>query len=609
MNFLTVFLRAIHAIAESALQGALRTLVDAELLYARGIAPDSSYQFKRALIRDAAYEALLKSRRKELHLAAARSIDTEFPSVKETHPEVLARHWTEAGEQEPAIAGWQAAGDSAGRRNAAREAAQHYLHAVEILPPVDDVRRSTLLLALGREQRRSGQLVAAHETFIRSGEVAEALGAVETVQQAATELVRLNFTVGLSGEAAHRLLNRALAQVGPSDSVVRALILADLANLTAFASRPEQALEYAEQGMAMSRRLGNPEALQSCLHAAVYAYRYGPQDLERRVACAKERLELLNTVTSNQIQLYEDQLAEALVDLEVFLTELGDTTAADTIFKTWESFFDAHSNLHNQAVMASLRSAIALMGGDLDMSEKLARDALELGQRLGRDNPSAGLFGLQMFALSRERGKLMELEPLVRMFLRENSLADTWRPGLAVIYAELGRADEARLEFESLAAGDFGDLTQDSLWMCTMTYLVDICVFLGDKPRASILYRLLVRFDGRNVTIGYAVVCYGAISRYLGMLSTTLEKWDDATRHFEAALTMNARMAAWPWVAHTQYQFAMMFLKRSMPGDREHAFALLDVALATARRLGMRALEDKVSALLSGQLRTPVPRG
>ena len=64
----------------------------------RGIAPEATYQFKHALIRDAAYEALLKSRRKELHLSVARTIDEKFPTLKETHPEVLARHWTEAGE-------------------------------------------------------------------------------------------------------------------------------------------------------------------------------------------------------------------------------------------------------------------------------------------------------------------------------------------------------------------------------------------------------------------------------------------------------------------------------------------------------------------------------
>ena len=91
-------LHAVHPIAEGDLQRALRSLTDAELLYVRGIAPDATYQFKHALIRDAAYEALLKSRRKELHLIVARTIDEKFPTIKETHPEVLARHWTEAGE-------------------------------------------------------------------------------------------------------------------------------------------------------------------------------------------------------------------------------------------------------------------------------------------------------------------------------------------------------------------------------------------------------------------------------------------------------------------------------------------------------------------------------
>jgi tetratricopeptide (TPR) repeat protein len=590
-------LRAVHQVNDQKLQEGLRGLTDAELLYVRGLAPESVYQFKHALIRDAAYEVLLKSRRRELHRTVAQVIDQQFAAIKAAHPEVLARHWTEAGEQEQAIAAWQAAGDIAARRGAAREAAEHYLHAVELLPPVDDVRRSTLLLALGREQRRFGQTVAAHETFIRSGEIAEALGAVETVQQAATELVRLNFTMRLSGEAARRLLDGALAQVGPSDSVIRALILADLGNLMAFAGSFEQAVEYAEQGVAMSRRLGSPEALQSCLYAAINAYRQRPQDLVRQVAYAKERFELFNTVISNQIQLYEELLTEALSGLEESLTELGDMTAADAAFKTYESFINTHPNLFNQAVLATRRSATALMRGDLDMSENLARDALELGQRLGRDTASAGLFGLQMFALSRERGKLRELEPLVRLFLRENSLANTWRPGLAVIYTELNRTDEARLEFESLAASDFDDLPQDSLWMGAMTYLVDICVFLGDTSRASMLYERLLPFDGRNATIGYAVVCYGAISRYLGMLATTLEKWDDAARHFEDALAMNARMEAWPWLAHTQYQYAAMLLKRRAPTDRDRAFALLDSAQITAQRLGMNALTEKVANL------------
>src|SRR6266853_667481 len=83
-------LSAVHPLAEEDLQRALRTLADAELLYVRGIAPEATYLFKHALIRDAAYEALLKSRRKDLHRQVAHTIDEQFTALGESHPEVLA---------------------------------------------------------------------------------------------------------------------------------------------------------------------------------------------------------------------------------------------------------------------------------------------------------------------------------------------------------------------------------------------------------------------------------------------------------------------------------------------------------------------------------------
>ena len=126
-------LHAVHPIAEEDLQRALRSLADAELLYVRGIAPDATYQFKHALIRDAAYEALLKSRRKDLHRLVARTIDEKFPALKEAQPEVLARHWTQAGETEPAIAEWSRAGEAAEARHAFSEALESYQQALALL--------------------------------------------------------------------------------------------------------------------------------------------------------------------------------------------------------------------------------------------------------------------------------------------------------------------------------------------------------------------------------------------------------------------------------------------------------------------------------------------
>jgi class 3 adenylate cyclase/tetratricopeptide (TPR) repeat protein len=133
-------LHAVHPIAEQDLQRALRHLADANMLYVRGALPEATYQFRHALVRDTAYEALLKSRRKELHRLVARTIDERFTNLKETHPEVLARHWTEAGEPRAAVTEWSRAGKTAQARNAFKEALESYQQAVAMLTVLPKLR-------------------------------------------------------------------------------------------------------------------------------------------------------------------------------------------------------------------------------------------------------------------------------------------------------------------------------------------------------------------------------------------------------------------------------------------------------------------------------------
>ena len=115
------------------LQAGLVKLIDAELIYARGVAPEAQYQFKHALIQDAAYQALLKSRLRELHRRAAETIVQKFPAAAEAQPEVIARHFTDAGDAEAAIAAWKKAGDAADARRAFKEAEQAYQQALVML--------------------------------------------------------------------------------------------------------------------------------------------------------------------------------------------------------------------------------------------------------------------------------------------------------------------------------------------------------------------------------------------------------------------------------------------------------------------------------------------
>ncbi len=117
---------------ETALQRSLEKLAEADILLVEGLPPASEYRFKHSLIQDAAYENLLKSRRHALHRRAAETLRDQFPALAEAQPEVLARHFTEAGLTEEAIEYWGKAGDTALRRSAFPEAIAHLGKAIEM---------------------------------------------------------------------------------------------------------------------------------------------------------------------------------------------------------------------------------------------------------------------------------------------------------------------------------------------------------------------------------------------------------------------------------------------------------------------------------------------
>jgi class 3 adenylate cyclase/predicted ATPase len=115
--------------SDAALQSALDRLADADLLIAEGVGPQASYRFKHALIQDAAYESLLKSRRQALHRRAAEVLRDE-PERAAAQPEVIAHHFTEAALDDLAIEWWGKAGDQALRRSAFQEAIAHLGKAI-----------------------------------------------------------------------------------------------------------------------------------------------------------------------------------------------------------------------------------------------------------------------------------------------------------------------------------------------------------------------------------------------------------------------------------------------------------------------------------------------
>ena len=119
----------------------------------------------------------------------------------------------------------------------------------------------------------------------------------------------------------------------------------------------------------------------------------------------------------------------------------------------------------------------AMLDGRFAEAERLCMQALAIGQQ-GQAENADGVFGIQMFTLRRAQGRLAEIASVVRHFVRQHSVSAAWRPGLALIYSELGLKAEAQAEFAHLAQHDFADFPQDGLWTTCITYLAEVCAFL-----------------------------------------------------------------------------------------------------------------------------------
>ncbi len=92
-QFSYVLLQAVSESDDATLQRELTRLVQAELLYQRGLPPQATYTFKHALVTDAAYQSLLKSTRQQVHLRIAQVLVEQFPETVETQPELVAHHY------------------------------------------------------------------------------------------------------------------------------------------------------------------------------------------------------------------------------------------------------------------------------------------------------------------------------------------------------------------------------------------------------------------------------------------------------------------------------------------------------------------------------------
>ena len=148
-EFSHALLAAVVRKPEAELRSALDRLLAASLLFSQGVPPHATYLFKHALVRDAAYGTLLREPRRSLHARIAETLESQFPEIAESQPELLAHHYTEAGLIEKAARLWGTAGQRSLARSALVEAAEQLTRAlaqIDALPATPELRREQITL-------------------------------------------------------------------------------------------------------------------------------------------------------------------------------------------------------------------------------------------------------------------------------------------------------------------------------------------------------------------------------------------------------------------------------------------------------------------------------
>ena len=176
-------LGALAGKSEAELISALDRITRAGLLLQQGVPPHATYLFKHALVQDAAYSTLLRNKRIELHARIAHLLDQQFSDVKENNPEIIARHYTEAGLTAQAIDYWQRAGHRAAKRSANQEAVAHFRRAKQLIENLPDraafaEQELQLLIALGPALMTTKSSAAPEigSLYARAGELARQTG-------------------------------------------------------------------------------------------------------------------------------------------------------------------------------------------------------------------------------------------------------------------------------------------------------------------------------------------------------------------------------------------------------------------------------------------------
>ena len=536
-------LQATAGLEPDAAEAALDEILRARLL--RPATTPHRFAFTHALVREAVLEECNVLRRARLHRRAAEALTA---LGEDRHLEEIAMHLFETastGDARRAAEMLTRAGHRALARLAYEDAAERFERALEALDLAGAEDESgPLLLARGDALLRAGEADAARATFTAARGLALRRDDHALLARAALGFAGLGIAiVDLDVDAIARL-EEALERV--EDPALRSRVQARLAVELYYATDRTRSETLSAEAVATARAAGDASALASALGARHVAL-WRPDRVEERLAVAGEMIVAARKAGDRHAELQGHNWRVA------DLFELGDMPA-------WEEERARHAQMAEELRLpvfqwyTPLWAAVqAMLAGRYDDLERLSAEAEQAGLRAGDRN--ASLFsGMVRFCAQLERGAFEEIDvEFVEDRIANSAVGVAYRSSYAWILAGRGETERAREELHAAMALPHAF---DANWLSLQAECAEASILIEEPAHAATLYERLAPYAGRPATAGRAVSSYGAVDRLLGGLAELRGRPDDAVRHLNDAIRLNATLGCTVWRSHAERHLA-----------------------------------------------------
>jgi DNA-binding CsgD family transcriptional regulator len=551
-----------------------------------------SWRFTHALIRDGIYASIDDEGLIGLHSRAARALAELVANVPERGGEIAA-HLLRAAPDQAALrqaATWARGAAAAATSALAFEDATTYLAtalAAAERADVSHAARAELLIELAMAEYRAGQFAASLEHAVSAADAADRDGRLDLAAdaalvvrgvgdpQVATTLLGLCDRALADERCPIATRSRLLAQ--------RAAALAELNDLAAAGAASEAAVAAAAEA-------GDPVAELDAIRARVAALS-APRNRAEWLQLGSRAVELATIVDQPLAavlgRVWRIDAAYQLLNLEAVDTEIGQ------ISQLAESTRLPLARWHLLRQQAS-RAALA---GQFTLARDRSAEARRLAIRL-QDPSGAGLSYAFACHLATVRGDATEIPADFFDFVAASPSIPIVHAGLASALFAVGRTDEARAVYEPLRRVAASGGT-DSRTFGTLSQILHLIVAFGDVEMAQATYDLVQpQITDLGATGSGLVLLTGSAHLPLGRFAVLLGRTQDALAHYAAAVTINSRIGARPFVALARLEWADALAARGSRGDYAQARTLARQAALEARRLDMPGPTDRAERLV-----------